>query len=578
MLKNAPQHVNVQNQPATRQGRGVAVDTPQTEQIAQLEAMIESSPQAEKQGSLAAMMDSSPTLNAQRKFGDMLSSSPRQIAQRQSFDSIHNSPMMVAQHKRYSHLFGTVQRAEDEEPIQGKSAIESPAQLEQKTEEPNKTGLPDNLKSGIENLSGMSMDGVKVHYNSSQPAALNAHAYAQGTDIHVAPGQEQHLPHEAWHVVQQAQGRVQPTKQMKDGVPVNDDTGLEQEADVMGERATANVAQRMGVNGKHPKVSVALPALFGTPVQRAVIPVYLKAPPDAAEQTRDKLEVDQFATNSALGANAGTVRSDFATGGNISNVQAPEKVIVTGHGNVGTLNGYTGSEIAAGLKTAWALPKAYTGDILLSSCKAGDAGWFSSSLVASVSNELFGYQATVQGLKGNVVTGGANSSQPGVKRSVGSDENFAAYKALEQSYRDLVALRDREYSGGAGGLSRSSAQLAELRLFTMKLNLEKARKSGSSVVSSLMNVLSGSLSEVEQITLDMAEVERARAGHQQVAADEWQRVQLKYQARLTAILAQIDAVGIPLGDPTITVSHGPQDRQTLSNLWVDFLMRESEAR
>lgn len=72
------------------------------------------------------------------------------------------------------------------------------------------SGLPDNLKSGIENLSGYSMDDVRVHYNSSQPAQLNAHAYAQGSDAHVASGQERHLPHEAWHVVQQAQGRVKP--------------------------------------------------------------------------------------------------------------------------------------------------------------------------------------------------------------------------------------------------------------------------------------------------------------------------------------------------------------------------------
>ena len=79
----------------------------------------------------------------------------------------------------------------------------------------NKTRLPDGLKEGVENLSGISMENVKVHYNSSQPAQLNALAYAQGTDIHVAPGQERHLPHEAWHVVQQAQGRVKPTLQMK---------------------------------------------------------------------------------------------------------------------------------------------------------------------------------------------------------------------------------------------------------------------------------------------------------------------------------------------------------------------------
>src|SRR6201996_2843116 len=102
---------------------------------------------------------------------------------------------------------------------------------------PNRTGLPDRLKEGVEAMSGMSLDGVRVHYNSSQPAQLNALAYAQGSDIHVAPGQEEHLPHEAWHVVQQKQGRVRPTIQMKTGVPVNNDPGFENEADVMGAKA-----------------------------------------------------------------------------------------------------------------------------------------------------------------------------------------------------------------------------------------------------------------------------------------------------------------------------------------------------
>lgn len=101
----------------------------------------------------------------------------------------------------------------------------------------NNTGLPNNLKSGIENLSGYSMDDVKVHYNSSKPAQLNAHAYAQGTDIHIAPGQEKHLRYEAWHVVQQKQDRVKPTIQMKGSVNVNDDAGLEKETDVMGVKA-----------------------------------------------------------------------------------------------------------------------------------------------------------------------------------------------------------------------------------------------------------------------------------------------------------------------------------------------------
>lgn len=101
----------------------------------------------------------------------------------------------------------------------------------------NQTGLPDQLKSGVESLSGMSMDHVKVHYNSSKPATLQAHAYAQGSQIHLGPGQEKHLPHEAWHVVQQAQGRVKPTMQMRNKVNINDDEGLEKEADVMGAKA-----------------------------------------------------------------------------------------------------------------------------------------------------------------------------------------------------------------------------------------------------------------------------------------------------------------------------------------------------
>ena len=119
-------------------------------------------------------------------------------------------------------------------PYAGKLTDDRTAQLAQKS---NNTGLPDNLKHGIESLSGMSMDNVKVHYNSSKPAQLNAHAYAQGTDIHLASGQEKHLPHEAWHVVQQAQGRVRPTMQMKGNTPINNDKWLEHEADVMGGRA-----------------------------------------------------------------------------------------------------------------------------------------------------------------------------------------------------------------------------------------------------------------------------------------------------------------------------------------------------
>uniref|UniRef100_UPI004047B7E0 eCIS core domain-containing protein n=1 Tax=Algoriphagus sp. TaxID=1872435 RepID=UPI004047B7E0 len=105
--------------------------------------------------------------------------------------------------------------------------------------EENKTGLPDGLKSGMEAISGLSLGDVKVHRNSDKPAQLQAHAYAQGTDIHLAPGQEKHLPHELGHVVQQKEGRVKPTVQLKDKVNINDDSGLEKEADVLGQKANS---------------------------------------------------------------------------------------------------------------------------------------------------------------------------------------------------------------------------------------------------------------------------------------------------------------------------------------------------
>ncbi|WP_459189812.1 DUF4157 domain-containing protein [Parabacteroides sp. APC149_11_2_Y6] len=127
---------------------------------------------------------------------------------------------------------GTIQREEDDDEI---SQMKSDTTMQQK---PNNTGLPDNLKAGVEDLSGFSMDNVKVHYNSSQPATVQALAFTQGTDIHVAPGQEQHLPHEAWHVTQQMAGRVEPTMEIG-GMPVNDNAGLEHEADVMGTKANS---------------------------------------------------------------------------------------------------------------------------------------------------------------------------------------------------------------------------------------------------------------------------------------------------------------------------------------------------
>ncbi|WP_420238197.1 DUF4157 domain-containing protein [Telmatobacter bradus] len=208
-----------------------------------------------------------------------LADSPRITAQRQQIGSAFGSALQAKPKEKPKQLMEnaeTLQAKPKEKPKQRKASEdtlqakpkEKPKQLMaasqvlqaqgegQSAARKNNTGLPDNLKSGIESLSGMSMDSVRVHYNSAQPAQLNALAYAQGADIHVAPGQEQHLPHEAWHVVQQAQGRVQPTMQMKGGVPVNDDRGLEHEADGMGAKAMQRATVESNAHMHKSQVSI----------------------------------------------------------------------------------------------------------------------------------------------------------------------------------------------------------------------------------------------------------------------------------------------------------------------------------
>jgi hypothetical protein len=153
---------------------------------------------------------------------------PEALAQLKLQESANNSPQarQTAQLQAMADRHSSLQ----EEPIQKKARPEA-------DRKGKNTALPDQLKTGMESLSGISLDDVKVYRNSDKPAQLQAYAYTKGTDIHLGPGQERYLPHEAWHVVQQKQGRVKPTTQLKNKININDDAGLEKEADVMGERS-----------------------------------------------------------------------------------------------------------------------------------------------------------------------------------------------------------------------------------------------------------------------------------------------------------------------------------------------------
>lgn len=129
-------------------------------------------------------------------------------------------------------MAGIVQRADEDEDdlLQGKFE--------------NRTGIPDTVKLRMEESFNTDFSDVRVHPDSASAPEVGALAYTQGSDIHFAPGQfkpdttagQQLLGHELAHVVQQAEGRVRPTTEIG-GMPVNDNEGLEHEADVLGAKA-----------------------------------------------------------------------------------------------------------------------------------------------------------------------------------------------------------------------------------------------------------------------------------------------------------------------------------------------------
>ena len=179
------------------------------------------------------------TENDQAAQAKALNQSPAVENQIQLQQSLNQSPQTVALQAKAASVQQQCRKNNDW--IQGKFAAGAPtaatnARQASTGNATNTTGMPDSLKTGLEQLSGIDLSDIRVHYNSTKPAQLNAFAYAQGSQIHVGPGQERHLPHEGWHAVQQRQGRVKPTTQYQ-GVAINNDTSLEREADYMGGKA-----------------------------------------------------------------------------------------------------------------------------------------------------------------------------------------------------------------------------------------------------------------------------------------------------------------------------------------------------
>lgn len=174
-------------------------------------------------------LDSNPKASRQASISDILQAYKNGMLDRQPVQREDIQDKNLLQGK-FSDLvqYKDLQIDEDEESLQGKfqsiPTTKQESMLQKKMS--NNTGLPDNVKTGMENLSGYSIGDVKVYYNSPKPIQLQALAYVSRNTIHIASRQKKHLPHEICHVVQQRQELVQPPMQLQD-LNVNNDKVLE---------------------------------------------------------------------------------------------------------------------------------------------------------------------------------------------------------------------------------------------------------------------------------------------------------------------------------------------------------------
>jgi hypothetical protein len=338
----------------------------------------------------------------------------------------------------------------------------------------NATGLPVRLKTGVEALSGFSMDDVKVHYGSSKPAQLQALAYTQGTDIHVGPGQEQHLAHEAWHVVQQKQGRVKVTRQLK-GVGLNDSAGLEAEADAMAARslawtggtasprveaAAAPVVQlrtknpysdATGTGGANTAHHIVPDSLLDASMSR-VAPDDQKALQASFLPAFDNLTLKQLFETAALDVRVSNTR--------VSRAYADDNVIATT--KFGELDDDQKGTIRINRQAFATFKTDY--DAMKNGAVTGDATALDADSKTALLKAFYEWQA------GNIFVGASseNRLEPAAKDDFDSDASFFFAEdhvaALKVIFDDLTALKEQENDGDNKTATR--AKLLEMAAIT----------------------------------------------------------------------------------------------------------------
>lgn len=154
--------------------------------------------------------------------------------------------------------FTTQMQGEDEEELlQGKFVSQLHADTEPisapggEPDHDDKTGLPDDVRQGMEEAIGGNFSSVQFVTESKKAEEVGALAFTQGKNVEFAPGQFKPdttaglelIGHELTHVDQQEKGTVEPTMEIGEML-VNDDKSKETEADDKGKAAARLVEQK----------------------------------------------------------------------------------------------------------------------------------------------------------------------------------------------------------------------------------------------------------------------------------------------------------------------------------------------
>lgn len=137
----------------------------------------------------------------------------------------------------------------------------SPAQKKESssTSAGSATKLTGNVLDKVNGAVGMDLKDVRVHASSEKAVDAGALAFAQGNEIHFAPGQynpdtkkgQELIAHEAAHIKQQAEGRVQADGEVA-GMSLNSQDKHEKEADAVA-AAIDNPAKQSPLQAKKVK-------------------------------------------------------------------------------------------------------------------------------------------------------------------------------------------------------------------------------------------------------------------------------------------------------------------------------------